>query len=296
MSGIGSYLLTKERLELVGKKSWKFGRADIIAHGMNYYDQNPDDVDQIASNLAYMGLPSRGAALDTVLREIVVHYYEKLFILTKSYEAYWIAKNRIEMGDSLEIFEEAKDTGKAVFIGQSHFGATYLMGIALMVHGLDINVVGNFPEPAGSMMRSQTEAIVEKWSVGNANLLNLAESGVDVPMEMMRLLMTGKVISNVYDENNQFSKEVTLLGKKLMGGTGMDLILRNFKDDKVLVVTPFLVRTSDETFRYELDRHTLEGTDIVASFYRSLEERIKRYYEQWYFLHELHESMGPKEE
>ena len=71
----------------------------------------------------------------------------------------------------------------------------------------------------------------------------------------------------------------------------MDLILRNFNDDKVIVVTPFLIRTSDETFRYELDRHELAGNDIVASFYKSLEDRIKKYYEQWYFIHELQHSI-----
>ena len=57
-----------------------------------------------------------------------------------------------------------------------------------------------------------------------------------------------------------------------------------------MILTPFLVRTSDETFRYEVDRHYLSDGDIVESFYRSLEERVKKYYPQWYFIHELHES------
>lgn len=289
---IGKYLLTKERLSLVGKKSWKFGRAEILNQGMAYYDNHPQDVQVIVDNLNFMELPSSGTALDTVLQQMVIHYYEKLFVLTKTYEAYWIAKNRIEMGDSLDVFEEAKETGKAVFIGQSHFGATYFMGLALMIHGLDINVVGKFPEPAGSMMRDHTKIIVDRWNVGNANIINLAEEGVDVPMEMMRLLLTKKIISNVYDENNQFSKPVTLLGKKLMGGTGMDLILRNFNDEKVIAITPFLIRTSDETFKYELDRHELRGDDIIASFYKSLEERVRNHFDQWYFIHELHHSMG----
>jgi lauroyl/myristoyl acyltransferase len=291
---IGSYLLTKERLELVKKKSWKFGRVEIIEQGMRYYDEHPEDVSRIQKNLEYMGLANQGAALDDVLREIAVHYFEKLFVMVKTYEAFWIAKNRIEMGESLNPFVEARETGKAVFVGQSHFGATYLMGIALTARGIDLNVVGNFPEPAGGMIKQTNDAIVEKYGAGSATLINLAQGDVDVPMEMMRLIMTGKVVSNVYDENNKFCKPVELLGRKIMGGTGMDLILRNFNDEKVVVVTPFLVRTSDETFRYELDRHELKSADIIKSFYRSLEKRIKAHCEQWYFIHELHHSFSER--
>lgn len=292
--GIGSFLATRENLELVKKNSWKFGRPKIIEIGMRYYADHPDDVALVAANLERMGLPCDGGHLDEVLTEIVVHYYEKLFSLVKTYEAFWIAKNRIEMGDSLEPFEEARRDGKAVFMGQSHFGATYLMASALMVNGIDVNMVGNFPEPVGSMLAANVAQIAERWQTGKANLLNLAEPGVDVPGEMMRLLLQRKVVSNVYDENNQFCRPVTLLGKTLMGGTGMDLILRNFNDDKVVIVTPFLVRTSDETFRYELDRHYLADGDIISSFYRSLEKRVKAHPAQWYFIHEVHESFEDK--
>jgi lauroyl/myristoyl acyltransferase len=75
----------------------------------------------------------------------------------------------------------------------------------------------------------------------------------------------------------------------------MDVILRNYSDERVIVVTPFMIRTSDETFRYELDRHTLAGGDIIARFYQSLEKRIKQHYQQWYFIHEVHESFATEE-
>jgi hypothetical protein len=287
---IGSFLLTKENLELVGKNSWKFGRPKIIELGLRYYADHPDDVTQIANNLSFMGLPSTGRDLDEVIEEIVVHYYEKLFVLVKTYEAYWIAKNRVDVGQSLEPFVEARETGKAVFVGQSHFGATYLMYLILMVHGFDINVVGNFPDPVGSMLLETNSIITAKYGTGRTSLLNMAEPDVDVPFEMMRLLTSRHIVSNVFDENNEFCKPVSLLDKKLMGGTGMDVILRNYSDEKVIVVTPFMIRTSDETFRYELDRHTLAGGDIIACFYKSLEKRIKEHYPQWYFIHEVHQS------
>lgn len=292
--GIGSSLLNKENLELVGKNSWKFGRPQIVDLGMRYYEEHPADVERIAKNLEYMGLPSRGAGLDEVLREIAVHYYEKLFILTKQHEAYWIGKNRIEMGDSVEILREAQAAGKAIFIGQSHFGGTYLMGLTLTVRGFDINVVGKFPEPVNTLL-DQNGAEMKKRhpECGTANLINLVDRASDAPVQMLRCLNGKKILSNVYDENNQFCKEVSLLGRPLMGGTGMDLFLDKFDDERVLAVTAFLVRTGEDTFRYELDTHSLGAGSIVDSFYRSLEKRVRDHHAQWYFIHELHDSFPP---
>ena len=288
---ISTYLLAEEYLDLVRRSSWKFGRPKILEAGRRYWDAHREEVSQIVENLEAMGLPASGADLDAVLEGIVAHYFEKLFVLVKTYEVYWIAKNRIDMGDSLEPFREARATGKAVFIGQSHFGATYLMAAALAVHELDQHVVGYFPEPVGGMLEEGGRVLHERYGAGSTTVLNLATSTVDVPMEMMQLLATKKIVSNVYDENNRFCRPMSLLGKTVRGGTGMDLILRNSSDDKVIVVTPFLIRTSDETFRYELDRHRLADGDIIASFYRSLERRVQEHHAQWYFIRELHDSL-----
>ena len=289
---IGKFLLNAENLALVKKLSWKFGRPKIIELGLEYYANHPDDVATIKQNLEHFGLPADPQAVTRVLTEIVAHYYEKLFVLVKTYEAYWIARNRIELGDSLAPFEEARRAGKSVFVGQSHFGATYLKFLVLMARGFDVHVVGKFPEPAGSMLAQTTRLVTERYGAGQATILNIADPTVDVPLEMIRLLSRpGTILSNVFDENNALCRPMDLLGTQVMGGTGMDLILKRFSDDQVTVVTPFLIRTSDETFRYEIDRHRLAAGDIIASFFGSLERRIKAHFEQWYFIHEVHESL-----
>jgi lauroyl/myristoyl acyltransferase len=288
--GIGAHLLTRENLELVRRRPWKPGRREILDLGLRWYEAHPSDVERIARNLEHFGFPGDGTFLDGVLAGIVAHYFEKLFVLVKGYEAYWIAANRVESGDSLEPFREARETGRAVFAGQSHFGATYLMASVLMVSGIDVTTVGNFPEPVGSMLAANVATLAEKYGTARARLLNLADKRVDVPSEMITALIRRKVVTNVYDERNSFCREVTLLGRKILGGTGMDRILARFSDDDCLVVTPFLVRTSDETFRYEVDRHSLAAGDIVGSFFRSYERRIREHPEQWYFIHEVHEN------
>lgn len=291
---VGSHLLHPVNLDLVKRLSWKFGRPKVLDLGMRYYDENPAEVKRIAANLAYMGLPSTGAGLDRVLREIVAHYYEKLFILVKGFEAVWIARNRVEIAPgALEPLEEARAAGKAVFLAGSHFGATYLQALVLTARGWDLNAVGKFPGRVGETLRANDARFAERYGTGHTTFLNVADPDADIPGTMLQLLMTGGVLSNVFDENNAFSKPRTLLGKRIHGGSGMDLILRHFTDDKVVVVTPFLVRTGDETFRYETDRHSLSSADIVGDFYRSLEKRLRSHHAQWYFVHELHEALEP---
>lgn len=288
--GLGSHLLNEENLALVGRSSWRVGRRQILEQGRRYYDEHPAEAQQVADNLSHLGLTSDGAALDAALEGVVAHYYEKLFVITKTYGAYRLARERVEVGLSLAPLFEARERGRGVFVGQSHFGAVYLLGLTLMVHGLDLFMVASFPEPVGGMLRRSSEVVARRYGTARARLINLAEPDVDVPGEMLRLLLKRQIVSNVFDERNSLCKPVELLGRPLLGGTGMDLILRNFDDDKITVVTPFVVRTSDETFRLEVDRHYLSQGDIIASFFRSLEQRVRAHPEQWYFIHEVHEN------
>jgi lauroyl/myristoyl acyltransferase len=292
--GVGSFLATKENIEMVKKLSWAHGRPRIIEMGMSYYQDNPKDSLQIANNLRLVGLPADESKIKEVQKEIVAHYYEKLFALVKRYEAVWICRNRVLMGDSLEPFYEAQKDKKAVFVAQSHFGATYLLASVLMCNGFDINTVGNFPEPIGSMLKQSTQEFANRYNTGKVNLINLAEPQCDAPMAMLKCLVTQKIVSNVFDENNEFCRPVPFMGTTVYGGSGMDKILNSFNDNRVVIVTPFLIRTGDDSFRYEVDRHYLKEGDIIESFYKSLEKRVIAYPAQWYFLAELEESFIDK--
>ncbi len=289
---VGKHLLIPPNLDLVKRLSWKFGRPKIIDQGMRYYEANPAEVERIVRNLEYMGLPASGAGLEAVLEQIVAHYYEKLFILVKGYEAVWIARNRVEIAPgALEPFEEARATGKAVFLAGCHFGATYLQALVLAARGWDLNAVGKFPGRVGQTLRANDARFAERYGTGRTRFLDVSDPDEDVPGAMLQLLLTGGVVANVFDENNAFSKPRTLRGRRVFGGSGMDLILRSFTDERVVALCPFLIRTGEETFRYEIDRHSLSSPDIVADFYGSLQRRLEQHHSQWYFIHELHEAL-----
>ncbi|HNW81577.1 MAG TPA: hypothetical protein PKG52_01680 [bacterium] len=291
---IGKFLLTKENIQFVGKNSFKFGKTHIVDQGLRYFEKSKEEVAQIISNLEYMGMGSTGTALDAVLTGISVHYFEKLFVLTKSFEMYWIAKNRITIDENFQIIFDAVKSKLPVFVAQSHFGASYFMGITFMVNGLNIASVGKFPEPVGSMIVNGANLISEKYKTGKTKLINVANPETDVPYEMLNTLMRGGILSNVFDENNQFCNEMNLLDRKIMGGSGMDIFLKKYTDDKIIVVTPFLVRTGEDTYHFELDRHYLSKGNIIQSFYNSLGKRISAHPDQWYFIHELHEAIQPQ--
>jgi hypothetical protein len=177
-----------------------------------------------------------------------------------------------------------------VFIAESHFAGTYVLPAVLMANGVEATMVGRFPEPVGSLFKATSAALVERYGVTPIHLLDVDDPNADIPVRMMTALMSGGVVSNVFDEPNQLSRPVTLLGRTLRGGSGMEKVLRRFSDERVTVVTPFLLRTSDETFRLEVDRHSLAGGDLIESFYRSLEKQIRARFHQWYFIHELHDA------
>jgi hypothetical protein len=264
------------------------GRSAILDLGMTYYADHPDEVEKIRCNLRLAGLSDSARDLEATLSHIVIHYYEKLFSLVKRYEALWICQNRIQIpADMRSPFEEAIRDHKAIFMAQSHFGATYLLASVLMAQGIDLHMVGKFPEPVGSLLVQNSTFMTERYGTGSVSIINLADPSVDVPMEMFRALMTGKTISNVFDENNEFSREISFRGRTIRGGSGMDLILRNFDDERVILLTPFLIRTGEDTFRYEQDRHFFRDGDIINSFYESLERRVEAYPAQWYFVHEF---------
>ncbi len=289
---IASFLLNKENISFVGSHSFSRGKPVIVEQGLRYFDSHDDEREEIVNNMRFMGLNTSASAVEAVLRGISEHYYEKLFILTKKYEAVWMAKNRVETDkDAIDRLHNALASGRSVFLAQSHFGASYLMGITLMSRGFDIHMVGKFPEPVGSMIGDGARLISERYGIGKTFLINIADDKTDVPHEMFKVLLGGQMLSNVFDENNEFCQEVTLLGKTIMGGSGMAQLLKNFTDDRLLVATPFMVRTGDDTFRFELDFHSLSSDDIIADFFQSLEKRISCCPEQWYFLREVHESI-----
>jgi lauroyl/myristoyl acyltransferase len=285
------HLQTREILEAVARQSWKHGRTTVLEQGMAYYDGHAEDVAQVRSNIGAMGLDDSDAAVSRALAGIVAHYFEKFFVMTKNFEAHWMVENRIDAGNALEPLHQARAEGKGVFIGQSHFGGTYLLVPTLITHGFDMSFVGLFPGPVFHMLEANVNSYTERWKTGRATIVNVADEGALVPEIMMGSLSTGELVMNVFDENNAFSREVDLLGTRIWGGSGMDRILSRMDPDKVVAATPFAIRTGDESYRIEIDMHDLRSVDIIQDMFDSLGRRVSANPDQWYFLQELQHSL-----
>ncbi len=284
------HLQTRENLEMVARQSWKLGRSGIVGRGMAYYESHPEDLERVRANLEAMGLAHDDAALARATEGIVAHYFEKFFVMTKNFEAHWIVQNRIELGDALEPLHRARAEGRGVFIGQSHFGGTYLLVPTIITSGIDMSFVGLFPGPVHAMLEANIDGYSERWKTGRATIVNVADEGATVAEVIIGSLLAGEPVMNVYDENNAYSRQVSLLGRRLWGGSGMDRILSRMDPRKVTAVTAFAVRVDDERFRIEVDEHDLASPDLVQDMFDSLGRRVSRNPEQWYFLQELHHS------
>jgi lauroyl/myristoyl acyltransferase len=285
-------LQTRESIETVSKQSWRHGREDILHKGLAYYDAHPGDVERVRENLALMGLDASPEAVRRACEGIVVHYFEKIFVMVKDFEAHWVIENRVDVTDALEPLARAREARRAVFLAQSHFGGTYLLVPTLMTHGFDVTFVALFPPPVFELLRANIERYASRWSTGRVTLVNLADADATAPEIMMAALGAGEIVMNVFDENNALSRDVTMLGRRIRGGSGMDRILARFPPERVDVLAPFMVRTSDEAFRLEVDRHSLASGDVIQDLYGSLERRVAAHPEQWYFVQELHHSLG----
>jgi lauroyl/myristoyl acyltransferase len=143
------------------------------------------------------------------------------------------------------------------------------------------------------MLKANIDRYAAHWNTGRATLVNVADEAALVPEIMIGALGSGECVMNVFDENNAFSRQVSLLGRQIFGGSGMDRILSAFDAQRVDVVTPFAVRTGDESFRLEAERHSLDSEDVVQDMFDALGHRVEANPDQWYFLQELHHSFGP---
>lgn len=284
------HLQTRENLGIVAKNSWKHGRREILDRGMAYYEGHPEDVARVRENMQSVGLDASDEPLARALEGIIAHYFEKFFVMTKNFEAHWIVQNRIEVGDALVPIHEARAAGRGVFIGQSHFGGTYLLVPTIITSGLDISFVGLFPGPVHAVLESNIRGYSDRWRTGRATVVNVADEGAMVAEVIIGSLLAGEPVMNVYDENNAFSRQVSLLGRTIWGGSGMDRILGRLDPSRISVVTAFAVRQDEESFRIEVDVHDLSSPDLMQEMFDSLGRRVKAHPEQWYFLQELHHS------
>src|SRR5690554_1272679 len=92
-----------------------------------------------------------------------------------------------------------------------------------------------------------------------------------------------KIIFSIFDEKTEYSKPVTIFGKKVSGGAGLDRIAR-FANTPTDIFTAFMTRNENGT--YTLDLKKIEHQNSVQKMFDELETIVKEITEQWYFLHE----------
>ncbi|MGM0462633.1 MAG: hypothetical protein ACQEQ4_09490, partial [Fibrobacterota bacterium] len=104
-------------------------------------------------------------------------------------------------------------------------------------------------------------------------------------LDMYAALRRKELLFTVFDEETEYSTEVELFGKRILGGAGIDKIIKPARAF-IKVFTLFMVRTGDTTYRLEIHPVDENSKTPAQDMYRNLENVLSTHLEQWYFLHE----------
>jgi len=258
----------------------------VLASGAEWYRDNPAERARLRDNLTAFGLPGDERMVDAAASNVMLHYYEKLLPLFCAPDAYAsYLREHVSAGDALAALAEAHRAGTASLVAVSHFGAVELVTPTLALHGLPVSAVLRFTTPQLSEAAAeQARRFADSGRFAPVRFIEVGKPGVVAAMEMAAVVRRGGVLVSVFDERTEYSVPVSLLGRAVWGGAGLDRLMR-LAGGRQRLCAAFMERTGDETYR--LTTQEITGTDTpVQALVERLERMVRSHPEQWYFLHE----------
>jgi lauroyl/myristoyl acyltransferase len=262
-------------------------KREVLACTLDWYAQNPAGRETIRANLAVFGLDSSNRALDAVVHHIALHYYEKLIPLyatPQDYAAY--LRERVSVGESARRIAETQKSGRASLVAVSHFGAVELITPTLALHGLDISAALRFTtQQLSDAAAQQARAFAESGLFGQVRFIEVGKPGVPAALEMAAVFRRSGILLSVFDERTDYSMQVSLLGRTVWGGAGLDKLI-TFARAPHRLFAAFMVRTGTETYRLDLEDVPENSPAPIQALFERLQSTVLAHPEQWYFLHE----------
>ena len=123
------------------------------------------------------------------------------------------------------------------------------------------------------------------WVFGPIRFIEIGKPGTSIALEMAAALRRKEILISVFDERTDYSKPVTLFGKQVSGGAGLDKLIA-FANVPVDVYTAFMIRLENYRYQLKLNKINTEDKNIIQQMYNNLQNIISSHCEQWYFLHE----------
>lgn len=279
-------LQSTEILSAIKGKSFSYIEELLTEKGMIWFSENPDEEALIEENLKALELSYDADLIEEIKRHIILHYVEKILALSVTPEEFaGVLDKHVDYSEAKELIEKASENG-GVLIATPHFGGVELVVPTIARIGKLPNAVMRFSTPEFSAKaQGFADMMASTGHFSPIKFIEIGKPGVSSAMEMAAALRRKEVLFTVFDEETEHSATVELFGKKVLGGAGLDKLLR-FTGEDVTVFNVFMTRIAPQQFKMVLKEVDTKGENPIQQMYDHLEEMLKEHLVQWYFLHE----------
>jgi lauroyl/myristoyl acyltransferase len=262
-------------------------RDYVFSRGAAWFDTHHEDSELIRKNCAGLGLACDSVVVKEIQRHILLHYFEKflLFSMTPQ-QAHAYLTQRVVLPDEIGILRKSLAEKKSVLVAVCHFGAVELIGPSLAAAG--IPCTGTLRFATGMLSeatRQKAQQLTQSGLFADLRFVEIGTGPSAASLEMAAVLRRGGLLLAVFDEPTPYNIEVTLGGRRIMGGAGLDK-LAAFMNNNLTVVSACMIRTGDETYKLLLSEHDGGKNGLIQSLYGHFERVCLPLFPQWYFLHE----------
>ena len=262
-------------------------RCAVLEAGEAWYSQNAHEHDALLANMRTFELDTTPKAVAAIQHGILLHYYEKLIPFFCSAESYALyVSQHVDCADALGKITAAQNSGNACLLAISHFGAVELVAPALARNGLPVNAALRFTtQQLSDAAVQQAQRLRDTGSFSEVRFIEVGKPGVAAALDMAAVMRRGGILISVCDEQTEYSVPVSLLGRQVWGGAGLDRLLM-FARAPHRLFAAFMIRTGGDSYRMQVDEIAQGTQSPIQALFDRLGDVASAYQHQWYFLHE----------
>ena len=287
--GLSPFLQWRFNLFLYLTFGWKVARFYVFFLGNLYFFLNQKEKNRIENALSEV-IGSRNPASHIakikkeVFKNILSHYYEKLFIAYEEKErAAKFLKERI-FSDDLKKLNQKLSKGKGVIMVSGHYGAIEYIPTLLAVHNLPVSMIAKFKT---EHLRKKIFEQAEKYHITMID----AEASDNVLITAMNELRKNRILVTQCDEVEEWRpsdrQKTSFLGRTVGVDRTINIMKKRSGAEIVFGVIHRYTLDDYQLMVYDYEAmleilnisSTLSVGEILLKF---LERCIYKYPEQWY--------------
>jgi lauroyl/myristoyl acyltransferase len=284
---LSSHLQSTEFMRSLPGISREQLRNHILSEGSAWFSSHEEEADTIRKNCEGFGIPCNIDLIKEIQHHILLHYYEKLlpFCLTpEQFHSY--LTERVVLPKEISTIKTNLAVKKSVLLAVSHFGAVELIGSSLAASGIPFTGTLRFATGTLSKAaRQKAKELSESGLFADIQLIEIGAPSSSASLEMAAVLRRGGLLLAVFDEPTRYSTDVSLHGRRIRGGAGLDKLVA-FMNGAVSVVVACMIRTDNETYKLHISELDSGSNGLIQSIYNDFEQVCLPLLPQWYLLHE----------